>query len=125
MPERAPVLFVDDEAAMRQAVTQWLELAGFELAAHDNAVAVLRKLSTDFPGVLVTDLKMEGVDGLELLRRAQQVDPELPVIVITGHGDVETAVEAMRLGAAWRKSENEKSRKAARRMNGRSGHRSC
>src|SRR2546423_10094900 len=99
MPERAPVLFVDDEAAMRQAVTQWLELAGFELAAHDNAVAVLRKLSTDFPGVLVTDLKMEGVDGLELLRRAQQVDPELPVIVITGHGDVETAVEAMRLGA--------------------------
>src|SRR2546423_5117950 len=99
MPERAPVLFVDDEAAMRQAVTQWLELAGFELAAHDNAVAVLRKLSMDFPGVLVTDLKMEGVDGLELLRRAQQVDPELPVIVITGHGDVQTAVEAMRLGA--------------------------
>src|SRR2546429_5075809 len=99
MPERAPVLFVDDEAAMRQAVTQWLELAGFDLAAHDNAIAVLRKLSTDFPGVLVTDLKMEGVDGLELLRRAQQVDPELPVIVITGHGDVETAVEAMRLGA--------------------------
>src|SRR5438270_10139631 len=99
MPERAPVLFVDDEAAMRQAVTQWLELAGFALIAHENAAAAIGKLSTDFPGVLVTDLKMEGIDGLELLRRAQQIDPELPVVVITGHGDVETAVEAMRLGA--------------------------
>jgi two-component system C4-dicarboxylate transport response regulator DctD len=99
MSERGPVLFVDDEASMRQAVTQWLELAGFELMAHDNASSVLGKLSTDFPGVLVTDLKMEGIDGLELLRRAQQVDPELPVVVITGHGDVQTAVEAMRLGA--------------------------
>jgi two-component system C4-dicarboxylate transport response regulator DctD len=99
MSERGPVLFVDDEASMRQAVTQWLELAGFELMAHANATSVLGKLSTDFPGVLVTDLKMEGIDGLELLRRAQQVDPELPVVVITGHGDVQTAVEAMRLGA--------------------------
>jgi len=99
MSERGPVLFVDDEASMRQAVTQWLELAGFELMAHDNATSALGKLSTDFPGVLVTDLKMEGIDGLELLRRAQQVDPELPVVVITGHGDVQTAVEAMRLGA--------------------------
>ena len=99
MRERAPVLFVDDEASMRQAVTQWLELAGFELIAHDSASAVLGKLSMDFPGVLVTDLKMEGIDGLELLRHAQQLDPELPVVLITGHGDVQTAVEAMRLGA--------------------------
>src|SRR5689334_18177259 len=99
MPDRGPVLFVDDEASMRAAVTQWLELAGFELMVHDNAAAALEKLSMDFPGVLVTDLKMEGIDGLELLRRAQEIDPELPVVVITGHGDVETAVESMRLGA--------------------------
>ena len=99
MPDRGPVLFVDDEASMRQAVTQWLELAGFELMCHENATSALGRLNGDFPGVLVTDLKMEGIDGLELLRRAQQVDPELPVVVITGHGDVETAVEAMRLGA--------------------------
>ena len=90
MPDHGPILFVDDEAAMRQAVTQWLELAGFALIAHDNAAAALAGLSMDFPGVLVTDLKMEGVDGLELLRRAQQIDPELPVVVITGHGDVQT-----------------------------------
>src|SRR5690349_21859040 len=99
MPDRGPVLFVDDEASMREAVTQWLELAGFDLVAHDNAAAALDHLSRDFRGALVTDLKMEGMDGLALLRRSQEVDPELPVVVITGHGDVETAVEAMRLGA--------------------------
>jgi len=99
MPDRGTVLFVDDEASMLQAVTQWLELAGFEVIVRADAGSALGRLSTDFPGVLVTDLKMEGTDGIELLRRSQQVDPELPVILITGHGDVEIAVEAMRLGA--------------------------
>src|SRR4029077_8496534 len=99
MPESAPILFVDDEAAMRPAVTQWLGLAGFEMLVHDKATSALNTLSPNFPGILVTDLKMEGMDGMELLRRSQQIDRELPVVVITGHGDVETAVEAMRLGA--------------------------
>src|ERR1044072_3325575 len=99
MPERIPILFVDDEAAMRQAVTQWLELAGFELMVHADANSAAAKLNANFPGIVVTDLKMEGMDGLALLRRAQETDPELPVVVITGHGDVQTAVEAMRLGA--------------------------
>jgi two-component system C4-dicarboxylate transport response regulator DctD len=99
MPDYGPILFVDDEAAMRHAVTQWLGLAGFETLVHDRASTALDKLSTEFHGILVTDLKMDGIDGMELLRRAQRLDPELPVVVITGHGDVETAVEAMRLGA--------------------------
>jgi two-component system C4-dicarboxylate transport response regulator DctD len=99
MPDRVPILFVDDEASMRQAVTQWLELAGFDLMVYGEANSALDKLNRNFPGILVTDLKMEGIDGLELLRRSQEVDPELPVVVITGHGDVQTAVEAMRLGA--------------------------
>lgn len=99
MPEYGPILFVDDEAAMREAVTQWLGLAGFETLVHDKASTALAALSSDFPGILVTDLKMEGLDGLELLRRSQQIDPELPVVMITGHGDVPIAVEAMRLGA--------------------------
>jgi two-component system C4-dicarboxylate transport response regulator DctD len=99
MPESGPILFVDDEAPMRHAVTQWLGLAGFEMLVHDKATSALRAVSADFPGILVTDLKMEGMDGMELLRRTQQIDPELPVVVITGHGDVEIAVEAMRLGA--------------------------
>jgi two-component system, NtrC family, C4-dicarboxylate transport response regulator DctD len=99
MPDYGPILFVDDEAPMRQAVTQWLGLAGFETLVHDRASTALDRLNADFHGILVTDLKMEGIDGMELLRRSQLLDPELPVVVITGHGDVETAVEAMRLGA--------------------------
>ena len=99
MPDYGPILFVDDEAPMRQAVTQWLGLAGFETLVHDRASTALDRLNADFQGILVTDLKMEGIDGMELLRRSQLLDPELPVVVITGHGDVETAVEAMRLGA--------------------------
>jgi two-component system C4-dicarboxylate transport response regulator DctD len=99
MPEAGPILFVDDEAPIREAVTQWLGLAGFETLVHDKASTALEALSIDFSGVVVTDLKMQGLNGMDLLRHAQQMDPELPVIVITGHGDVETAVEAMRLGA--------------------------
>jgi len=99
MPEAGPILFVDDEASMRHAVTQWLGLAGFETLVHEKATSALNVVSADFGGILVTDLKMESMDGMELLRRSQQIDPELPVVVITGHGDVETAVEAMRLGA--------------------------
>src|SRR6195256_6219747 len=99
MPESGTILFVDDEASMRHAVTQWLGLAGFEMLVHEKATSALNTLSADFSGILITDLKMEGMDGMELLRRSQQIDPELPVVVITGHGDVEIAVEAMRLGA--------------------------
>jgi two-component system, NtrC family, C4-dicarboxylate transport response regulator DctD len=99
MPDYGPILFVDDEAPMREAVAQWLGLAGFELLLHDKAESALEVLNADFPGILVTDLKMEGMDGMALLRHLQAIDPELPAVVITGHGDVETAVEAMRLGA--------------------------
>ena len=94
------VLFVDDEASMRQAITQWLGLAGFDLVAHDNAASRDRPSEPRiFAASLVTDLKMEGMDGMALLRQSQEIDPELPVVMITGHGDIETAVEAMRLGA--------------------------
>lgn len=99
MSEYGPVLLVDDEAAIRHAVTQWLGLAGFETLVHSQASTVKDTLSVDFPGILVTDLKMQGLSGMDLLRHSQQIDPELPVIVITGHGDVASAVEAMRLGA--------------------------
>lgn len=99
MPELNRVLLVDDEAAMRQAIGQWLDLAGLEVDAHASASSAIDKLNADFEGVLVTDLKMEGVDGMALLRHAQEIDPDLPVVMITGHGDIQIAVEAMRLGA--------------------------
>jgi two-component system C4-dicarboxylate transport response regulator DctD len=99
MPDINRVLLVDDEASMRQAIGQWLDLAGLEVDAHASAASAIGRLNADFEGVLVTDLKMEGVDGMALLRHAQELDPDLPVVMITGHGDIQIAVEAMRLGA--------------------------
>ncbi|THF63983.1 sigma-54-dependent Fis family transcriptional regulator [Pseudothauera nasutitermitis] len=99
MSESPTVLFVDDEAAMRAAVGQWLGLAGFRVQACGDGAQALARLHADFDGVLVTDLKMPGMDGIDLLRQALALDADLPVVVITGHGGVEKAVEAMRLGA--------------------------
>ncbi|MEO4000967.1 sigma-54 dependent transcriptional regulator [Mesorhizobium sp. CAU 1732] len=99
MSQKADVLFVDDDPAMRQSVEQFLRLAGFNLTAIDSGADALARLSANFPGILVTDLKMPGMTGAQLLDEALVIDPELPVVVITGHGDVETAVEMMRRGA--------------------------
>ncbi len=95
----SPVLFIDDDAAMRHAVTQWLTLAGFEVLVREAASVALGTLTRDFTGVLVTDLRMDGLSGRDLLLLAQELDPELPVIVITGHGDAETGADILRLGA--------------------------
>ncbi|CUW40970.1 fused DNA-binding response regulator in two-component regulatory system with GlnL: response regulator; sigma54 interaction protein [Magnetospirillum sp. XM-1] len=94
------ILFVDDEEPMRIAVKQWLGLAGFDVAVLARPEAALARLSPDFPGILVTDVRMPGgMDGLGLLKAAQAKDADLPVILVTGHGDIPLAVEAMRLGA--------------------------
>ncbi len=98
-PDAGHVLFVDDERAVRLAGQQALELAGFEVVACDGAERALRHLGRDWPGCLVTDLRMPQMDGLTLMARVRAIDPDLPVILITGHGDVPMAVEAMRNGA--------------------------
>ena len=84
---------------MRIAVSQWLTLAGFEVVVHAGSERVLAQISKDFPGILVTDVRMPGKDGFDLLAGCQQRDPDLPVILVTGHGDIPLAVEAMRQGA--------------------------
>jgi two-component system C4-dicarboxylate transport response regulator DctD len=99
MPDHNRVLLVDDEPAMRQAIGQWLNIGGLEVEAHASAASAIERLNADFDGVLITDLRMEGLDGMALLRHAQELDPDLPVVMITGHGDIQIAVEAMRLGA--------------------------
>ena len=99
MVDRRHVLLVDDEASMRHAISQWLNLAGFEVEAHDRSAHAIAVLNTDYDGIVVTDLKMEGVDGMALLSHVQELDPDLPVVMITGHGDIRIAVEAMRRGA--------------------------
>lgn len=99
MPTPTPVAIIDDEADMRQSITQWLTLSGFAPQAFESAEAALNELGADFPGVIVSDIKMPGMDGMALLRRLHSIDSALPVILITGHGDVPMAVEAMQIGA--------------------------
>ena len=93
------VIVVDDEASIRTAVEQWLSLSGFEVQLFSRAEECLAKLPKDFPGVILSDVRMPGLSGLELLAEVQRRDADLPVILLTGHGDVPMAVEAMRDGA--------------------------
>ena len=99
MNGKSKVAIIDDEADMRESVAQWLQLSGFEPLAFEAAEPALKALGADFAGVVITDIRMPGMDGMALLRRLQSIDPGLPVILMTGHGDVPMAVEAMRIGA--------------------------
>lgn len=94
-----PVFFVDDDAELRAANTQSLELAGLDVRAFADAQSALGEIDTDFAGVLITDIRMPRIDGLQLFARVRAIDPEIPVILITGHADVAMAVSALRDGA--------------------------
>lgn len=93
------VHLVDDDADLRHALTQSLELEGLNVVAHADADGVADLPLRELYGVIVCDIRMPGEDGLEVLRRVLAIDPTMPVILITGHGDVQMAVEAMRAGA--------------------------
>lgn len=93
------VIVVDDERSIREAVEQWLSLSGFEVTLFSRGEECLAHLPANFPGVILSDVRMPGMSGLELLAQVQQRDTDLPVILLTGHGDVPMAVEAMRDGA--------------------------
>jgi two-component system C4-dicarboxylate transport response regulator DctD len=93
------VMVVDDESSIRSAVEQWLSLSGFEVQLFSRADECLAQLPKHFPGVILSDVRMPGMTGLELLAEVQRRDADLPVILLTGHGDVPMAVEAMRDGA--------------------------
>ncbi|MCW2295162.1 two-component system C4-dicarboxylate transport response regulator DctD [Pseudomonas sp. BIGb0408] len=93
------VIVVDDEAAIREAAQQWLELSGFSVRTCANAAQALALIDVDFPGVLISDVRMPGTDGLQLLDKVVACDRDLPVIMITGHGDVPMAVQALKQGA--------------------------
>ncbi|MGB3277246.1 MAG: sigma-54 dependent transcriptional regulator [Castellaniella sp.] len=93
------VLFVDDDEDVRDANAQALDLQGVSVRACASAREALGILTDTFSGVLVTDVRMADMDGLTLFRQVRRLDPEIPVILITGHGDIEMAVGAMREGA--------------------------
>lgn len=93
------IILVEDEKHLRQACTQSLELAGLSVRSFPSAEGVLEQLSTDWNGIVVSDIRMPGEDGLSLMKQIRLLDAEIPVILITGHGDVPMAVQAMRDGA--------------------------
>jgi two-component system, NtrC family, C4-dicarboxylate transport response regulator DctD len=93
------VLFIDDEKHIRLANRQTLELADLNVTCFDCAEDALPILSTEWPGVVICDIRLPEMDGLAFLVKARKIDPHLPVILITGHGDISTAVQAMRDGA--------------------------
>ena len=93
------VMLIDDEEHIRVAASQALDLAGYGVQAFERADRALAVLDADWPGAIVSDIRMPGIDGLQFLQHARAIDPDLPVILITGHGDVSMAVEAMRAGA--------------------------
>ena len=93
------VHLVDDDADLRHALKQSLELEGLSVVCHTSAEDVGDLPLRSLYGVIVSDIRMPGTDGLTLMRRILGIDPTMPVVLITGHGDVQMAVEAMRAGA--------------------------
>jgi DNA-binding NtrC family response regulator len=100
MTQRGRILVVDDEANARTALAELLRDEGYTVETAADGFKALPKLEDFAPDLLLSDLRMPGMDGIELMKKARERDPELPVVVTTAHGAIETAVSAMKAGAA-------------------------
>jgi DNA-binding NtrC family response regulator len=98
-PNSVGVLLIEDDPAVLLGTQQTLQLAGFEVEPFSDAESAIPSIVPDVPAIVVCDVKLPGLDGLGLLAEARAIDGDLAVILITGHGDVAMAVNAMRLGA--------------------------
>jgi two-component system C4-dicarboxylate transport response regulator DctD len=99
MVDLPPVALVDDDRDLRRATAQTLELAGFAVLTFADARSALDALPADFEGPVVSDIRMPGIDGLQLFAMLKERDADLPVILMTGHGDIPMAVQALQNGA--------------------------
>jgi two-component system, LuxR family, response regulator FixJ len=99
MAGNAVVHVIDDDDALRDSLAFLLTSAGIEAQTYESAMRFLETVPRETPGCVVTDVRMPGMTGIELLRELKRIAPTLPVIVMTGHGEVPLAVEAMKLGA--------------------------
>ena len=99
MARRANILLVDDEEALRNAAEKILIKEGYQVTAVATGEEGLARFKAEGADLLITDLMLPDLDGIEVLRRAKQLRPAVEVIMITGHGSIEKAIEATRLGA--------------------------
>ncbi len=99
MPDKPIIYVVDDDMAFRQSLEALLEAVGFKTATYASGQAILDVVSQLTEGCILLDIQMPGMDGLELQSRLRELGIRLPVIVMTGQGDVPTAVRAMKAGA--------------------------
>ena len=93
------IFFIDDDAHIRQAITQTLALEDLPVRAFADGPSALAELTADFPGIILCDYHMPGMDGLAVLQAVRDCDDSIPLIILTGQGDISTAVAAMRNGA--------------------------
>jgi len=100
MPSETGIVHViDDDEAVRESLIFLLRTAGLEVKGHVSATDFLEVLTTVELGCIISDVRMPGISGIDLLRRLKELNIAVPVIVMTGHGDVPLAVEAMKFGA--------------------------
>ena len=99
MTDDLEILIIEDDPDVALGCEQALQLEGLAAECAGSAELARRRLSADFPGIVISDIRLPGQDGLSLQRELHAIDPELPVVLITGHGDVSMAVQAMKDGA--------------------------
>jgi two-component system, LuxR family, response regulator FixJ len=100
MPSASMVHVIDDDEAVRQSLAFLLKAAGLDACTYESAAAFLSALPDVTSGCIITDARMPEISGVDLLRRLNELEARIPVIVITGQGDIQLAVEAMKMGAA-------------------------
>ncbi len=93
------IWIIDDERSIRDALSQTLDIEGFQARAFASVKEALSQLNNAFEGVIISDINMPVMDGMAFLQHALDIDPELSIVMLTGHGDISTAVSAMRKGA--------------------------
>ncbi|MEJ2766293.1 sigma-54 dependent transcriptional regulator [Photobacterium sp. MCCC 1A19761] len=99
LPDNIPLALIEDDEIVRQATSQWLQLDGYQVLEFADGNSALNQLPPGFPGIIISDVRLPDIDGMALLPKLLARHSGIPVILITGHGDVDMAVRALRDGA--------------------------
>lgn len=92
------IMLIDDDDALRRMLHQAFELEEMDIVVENDAASALKRINGDYPGIVITDVRMPAMDGMTLFKKIQGIDSEIPVILMTGHGDIPMVIEAMRAG---------------------------